>query len=151
MRARINSGDTCRNRCMVERYHAIQDRVNFIDHSKAVWLTSNSGEGWTDADSSLTAGGWERWVARHWQPRFIPRRHAAREHAHGLKAFPSQDLCRSDRAAFLVSDSDDGVRTVSCQVVKLGVEFRQRAMNRPGNMSSLANEFVWVPNIKHKR
>ena len=57
------------------------------------------------------------------EPSFIPGSHAASKDTHNLKAFPSQDLCRSDRAAFLVSNGDDCMWAMSFQIVKLFVEF----------------------------
>ena len=68
-----------------------------------------------------------------------------------LKAFPSQDLCRSDRAAFLVSDGDDGSCTVRRQLVKLFVEFGQRTQHRLCNVPPLPDKLVRVPDIEHKR
>ena len=57
------------------------------------------------------------------EPGFIPGSHAASKDTYRRKAFFVQYFCRSDRAAFLISDSDNWVRTVSRQVVKLCVEF----------------------------
>ena len=85
------------------------------------------------------------------QPSLIPRYHTAREYAHGLEAFPPQDLCRSDRAAFLVSDGDDSVCTVHLQLVKMFVECGQRTQHRPGNVAPFPDELVRVPDIEHKR
>ena len=85
------------------------------------------------------------------QPSLIPRRHAASEDTHGRKTFPSQDLRRSDRAAFLVSDGDDGSCTVNLQLLKLFVKFGQGVKDRLLNVSPLPDKLVRVPHIEHQR
>lgn len=85
------------------------------------------------------------------QPSLIPRRHPASEDTHGLKAFPSQDLCRSDRAALFVSNGDDGPCTVGLKFIKPAVQLGQRTKDRPYNVASLSNKLVRVPYIEHKR
>lgn len=82
---------------------------------------------------------------------FIPRRHAASEDTHSRKAFPSQDLCRSDRAALLVSDGHDGSCAVGCEFAKPIVKLRQGHEDRLINVSSLPDELVRVPYIEHQR
>lgn len=57
------------------------------------------------------------------EPGLIPGSHAASKDTYTRKTIFVQYLCRSDRAAFLISDSDNWVRMVSGQIVNLGAEF----------------------------
>ena len=57
------------------------------------------------------------------EPRFIPRRHTTSKDTHRGKAVVVQYLRRSHRAAFFVSDSDDGVQAMSRQAINLALEF----------------------------
>ena len=80
----------------------------------------------------------------------MPCCHPASEDLH-LKALVSQDLRRSDRAAFYVSHGDDSSCPVRLKLRKSAVQLGQRNKQRLRNMASFPNKFVRVTHIKHKR
>ena len=69
------------------------------------------------------------------QPGRVPRCHAAGKYTDRLKSFPAQQLCRSDRAALLVSDGDDSPCTVGLKLIKPAVQLGQGDEHRLFNVA----------------
>ena len=80
----------------------------------------------------------------------MPCCHPASEDLHP-KPFFSQDLRRSDRAAFYISHGDDGLCPVRLKLRKSAVQLGQRNKHRFRNMASVPNKLVRVTHIEHKR
>jgi hypothetical protein len=68
-----------------------------------------------------------------------------------MKAFPAEDLRRSDRAAFLVSNSDDGPGPVGLKLIEPAIQLGQGDKNCLLNVAVLPDELVRIPYIEYER
>src|SRR5262245_12509569 len=104
-----------------------------------------------EGDETSCSFGLLHALAGNRQPRRVPRCHAAGKYADRLKSFPTQQLCRSDRAALLVSDGDDSPCAVGLKLIKPAVQLGQGDEHRLFNVAPLPDKFVRVAHIEDQR